>query len=132
MNIVDNLIKLYTFVITLSAEKYVNLILLSLVIFLGVRDYNKDERIEAMVIKENANTTDCAGKISECDRRLIMQSEAYQRVHNDYRDRVEADNLARIKRWQESTAESDARLRAYENMERQTKSNLEEIKLLIK
>lgn len=99
----DKATELFRWFISLSPQKGLTAVLLSLVILFGWHSFNTMEMNEALQKERNSSSLDCADKIAKANianqLKLAEQSEKSQIRYDNYRDRVEKDNLERIAVW---------------------------------
>lgn len=102
---IDKASELLQWFVSLSPDKSVIAILVMLVIYFGWVNFNLKSKNEILQTNANLANIECATKVSaatiEYQERLNEQTDSSQKRYDDYRDRVEKDNLERIRLWEE-------------------------------
>lgn len=96
--------ELFQWFVDLSPGKAIIAILLSLVIFFGWNNFQTQIEIKELQKERNESNIDCTTKVANANiqnqEKLNKEVKEYQERYDSYRDKVEKDNLERIRLWE--------------------------------
>jgi hypothetical protein len=101
---IDKATDILKWIVTLTPQKSVIAILLILVGYFGWNNFNTTITNEVLQTERNNSAIDCATKIAvsnlDCQTKLMEQTTASQARYDEYRDKVEVNNLETIRVWE--------------------------------
>lgn len=128
---IDKVIESLRFIVEIEPEKVVIVLLSALVIYFGWNNFNTTISNEVLQNQRNEATLDCTTKIAianiECQDKITKQTNYYQKRYDAYRDKVEQDNLERIRVWELKYQVVEKRLEDAQNKQAYTEELVRQI-----
>lgn len=128
---IDKVIEALRLLTEIEPEKVVIVLLSALVLYFGWNNFNTTINNEVLQNQRNEATLDCSTKIAianiECQDKITKQTNDYQRRYDAYRDKVEQDNLERIRVWELKYQVVEKRLEDAQNKQAYTEELVKQI-----